>query len=1102
MASQVPVPNVAISAQVLPPGAQAVNVHQGEHVAPAMPAASRVDAAVTFSEVAPGDDAWTQPRIVRDIRELQHHYSSDKVWMDETANVDDNHAAMIDRNARAIQRVHVMVLDQDQTHQEMLQAVRDEFTKMVQVLEDNHQKKGQEMDMVKKEIMGVADVRGQAQDLRGQLEAVHRQLLQQDVGQAQRLEEAKGTTEKLLYQLKDEVVALQVQARAQATAAAVTLRAPDPRLVQAAARVEARSVGEALKAEFAEAFSVFQASLCDVDDKLAAMEIQIIDSCGRQDLHDQARALPQECMAAAAAVRPEAAKPAFLGQFQQSQKAQEGAQHFSVATPENGSMRGPGQQGVQGLPYPPGVQQPPPGAHCLPGAGPQVGWGAPPHGAYGGGGGGGYGGGGGFGIQPHNINLYTKLFDEKSAKEFIQYNGVTGGAMWRKKISAYLVGRAPDLRLLLPWAEKQTDIISDYGANAFGAAHGCDVPPWILSRHVWSFLNMNLKDEAWEIFDNCPVGNGLEVWRRVLLDVAQKTQAERMRLEDSVLSPPKCRDESKIFISIERWEAAYKVYIDAGGEHMSEEKKIGAVLRMLPDLIRDKALWEYDNFDTVRKLQEWIRKKVKNVYSWHSPGKPPAHVLENEGISEDERQDILNIIGEDATEEQVLGVFKAKQARFQTRRRGAPPPGGSRTAAPPRDKKDLTCPNCLKKGHPAWECPEERTDPSQRKCFLCLKKGHEARNCPDRESLRKKPAKALETEPVKHIMCLDPDGFTPVQRRRQKAQLGDFIVTRKVKQVKQEKTTAKPARNGFKALLVEEPEEQLDSPSHPRAEPQGVRSIESPEEQWEVLKAAQIPGYQTPWERKKAGEVAKAVEKYEAVMAKQEIIIDQEELFQELEAKDTVIDEMLTPLTAPRKSFKGLEFDGNASSAEILQRIKEAAEEGRVELESDDILKVLSILEVEHQELDVAEEDEALWTIIELALDSGAGDHVASACDAPAYQVMESPGSKIRQHFLAAGGAKLPNQGQMTLAMMFPVEDGETEVESTFQVAEVSRPLFSVSKVCDAGYDVIFNKKCAKIVNSKGVGVGVFQRQGGLYVAKIRVRNPKAKPSEGFGRRG
>ena len=43
---------------------------------------------------------------------------------------------------------------------------------------------------------------------------------------------------------------------------------------------------------------------------------------------------------------------------------------------------------------------------------------------------------------------------------------------------------------------------------------------------------------------------------------------------------------------------------------------------------------------------------------------------------------------------------------------------------------------------------------------------------------------------------------------------------------------------------------------------------------------------------------------------------------------------------------------------------------------------------------------------IEVALDSGAGDHVASKNVAPAYAISESAGSRAGQHFVAAGGAR------------------------------------------------------------------------------------------------
>ena len=93
------------------------------------------------------------------------------------------------------------------------------------------------------------------------------------------------------------------------------------------------------------------------------------------------------------------------------------------------------------------------------------------------------------------------------------------------------------------------------------------------------------------------------------------------------------------------------------------------------------------------------------------------------------------------------------------------------------------------------------------------------------------------------------------------------------------------------------------------------------------------------------------------------------------------------------------------------------------------------------------------------------------------------------------------NKGQMILSLLAPTGKGDQEekISTIVQVADVTRPLWSVSKVCDAGYDVKFTKTNATVYDEKGLPVCVFERQGGLYVARMRLRNPK---HSGFSRPG
>ena len=67
---------------------------------------------------------------------------------------------------------------------------------------------------------------------------------------------------------------------------------------------------------------------------------------------------------------------------------------------------------------------------------------------------------------------------------------------------------------------------------------------------------------------------------------------------------------------------------------------------------------------------------------------------------------------------------------------------------------------------------------------------------------------------------------------------------------------------------------------------------------------------------------------------------------------------------------------------------------------------------------------------------------------------------------------------------------------SVFQIAQVTRPLMSVGKMCDEGYDVRFKGDIATVSNAEGKVLMTFHRKnGGLYIAKLKLKQP-------FGRQG
>ena len=131
---------------------------------------------------------------------------------------------------------------------------------------------------------------------------------------------------------------------------------------------------------------------------------------------------------------------------------------------------------------------------------------------------------------------------------------------------------------------------------------------------------------------------------------------------------------------------------------------------------------------------------------------------------------------------------------------------------------------------------------------------------------------------------------------------------------------------------------------------------------------------------------------------------------------------------------------------------------------------------------------------MEIILDSGASDHVAAREGIPGYAVEESPGSRAGRHYTGASGHRIANEGQASVLMTLPAGEGRSnDVKSIIQVANVTRPLLSVCKMCANGMSVLCKKDHALILDKNDKVVRRFEQRNGLYTATVQVRNPKAR---------
>lgn len=134
--------------------------------------------------------------------------------------------------------------------------------------------------------------------------------------------------------------------------------------------------------------------------------------------------------------------------------------------------------------------------------------------------------------------------------------------------------------------------------------------------------------------------------------------------------------------------------------------------------------------------------------------------------------------------------------------------------------------------------------------------------------------------------------------------------------------------------------------------------------------------------------------------------------------------------------------------------------------------------------------------VIEVTLDPGACNHILDMADAPGYAnfLVESPGSRRDQQYIVGNGAEVPDEGQVTLNLEAGGEGksgGGNLIKSIFQVAEITRPLMSVSRVCELGHKCVFDDEKAEVISKDGKVLCTFRRKGGLYVAEMKLKSPE-----------
>ena len=126
------------------------------------------------------------------------------------------------------------------------------------------------------------------------------------------------------------------------------------------------------------------------------------------------------------------------------------------------------------------------------------------------------------------------------------------------------------------------------------------------------------------------------------------------------------------------------------------------------------------------------------------------------------------------------------------------------------------------------------------------------------------------------------------------------------------------------------------------------------------------------------------------------------------------------------------------------------------------------------------------WTEIEVTVDSGACDTVMPTRMCPHISVVETEDSKRGMEYEVANGETIPNVGERRCILMS--EDSNSPKAIFFQIADIHKPLLSVSRCADLGFQCILGKHGGQLVDEESGEIIPLHRRGNLYVMRAWIR--------------
>ena len=124
------------------------------------------------------------------------------------------------------------------------------------------------------------------------------------------------------------------------------------------------------------------------------------------------------------------------------------------------------------------------------------------------------------------------------------------------------------------------------------------------------------------------------------------------------------------------------------------------------------------------------------------------------------------------------------------------------------------------------------------------------------------------------------------------------------------------------------------------------------------------------------------------------------------------------------------------------------------------------------------------WSKVKVIMDSGAAESVCPRAMAPQFTIHDSIASRSGVYYTLANGGNIMNLGKQYVPVC--LSNGAKTI-ATFQVADVSRPLMSVSKLCEMGNRLIFGANGGFILNLQSGEAAPFIKNEGVYTFEMWI---------------